>query len=83
MTLEAVIAQLQHMDARLDILSDELCQVNTHVGQIVKQQASFGGFVASPSPSPEVSKDNDDDSDDDDDNEDGDASSPSDYEMST
>ena len=28
-TLEAVIAQLQHMDACLDTLSDELCQVNT------------------------------------------------------
>ena len=77
------MVQLQHMDARLDTLSDELCQVNTHVGQIAKRQASFGGFVVSPSPSPEVSKDDDDDSNNDDDDEDGDASSPSDDEMST
>ena len=33
-TLEVVMAQLQHMDARLDALSDELCQVNTCVGHI-------------------------------------------------
>ena len=34
-TLEAIMLQLVHMDARLDALSDELCQVNTHVGRIV------------------------------------------------
>ena len=28
-TLEAIMAQLQCMDACLDTLSDELCQVNT------------------------------------------------------
>ena len=33
-TLESIIAQLVHMDARLDTLSDELCQVNTRVGRI-------------------------------------------------
>ena len=33
-TLEVVMAQLQRMDARLDRLSDELCQVNTGVGHI-------------------------------------------------
>ena len=36
-TLEAVIAQLQSMDARLDTLSDELFQVNTRVGRIAKR----------------------------------------------
>ena len=35
-TLEAVIAQLQSMDARLDTLSDELFQVNTRVGHIAR-----------------------------------------------
>ena len=33
-TLEAIMAQLVCMDARLDTLSDELCQVNTRVGRI-------------------------------------------------
>ena len=33
-TLEAVMAQLQRMDARLNTLSDELCQVNTRVNCI-------------------------------------------------
>ena len=33
-TLEAIMAQLECMDARLDTLNDELCQVNTHVGHI-------------------------------------------------
>ena len=33
-TLEAIMAQLQHMDARLNTFSDELCQVNTHVSRI-------------------------------------------------
>ena len=35
-TLELVMAQLQRMDARLDTLNDELCQVNTHVGHIAR-----------------------------------------------
>ena len=36
-TLEAIMAQLVRMDARLDTLSDELCQVNTRVGRIVQR----------------------------------------------
>ena len=47
------------MDACLDTLSDDLCQVNTHVGCIAKRQACLGGFVESPSPLPKASKDND------------------------
>ena len=35
-TFEAIMAQLQRMDACLDTFSDELCQVNTRVGRIVK-----------------------------------------------
>ena len=35
-TLEAIMAQLVHMDARLDTLSDELCQVNIRVGRIAR-----------------------------------------------
>ena len=38
------------MDTRLDTLSDELCQVNTCVDRIARQQARFGGFATSPSP---------------------------------
>ena len=34
MTLEAIMAQLQRMDACLDTFADELCQVNTHVDRI-------------------------------------------------
>jgi len=68
------------MDARLDTLNDELCQVNTHVGRITQWQARLSGFVESPSPSLEASGDEDDDGDydNDDDDEDEDASSPSD-----
>ena len=33
-TFKAFMAQLVHMNACLDTLSDELCQVNTHVGRI-------------------------------------------------
>ena len=36
-TLEAVIAQLQSMDARLDTLSDELFQVNTRIDRIARR----------------------------------------------
>ena len=35
-TLETIMAQLKCMDARLDTLSDELCQVNTSVGRIAR-----------------------------------------------
>ena len=79
------MVQLQRMDACLDTLSDELCQLNTRVGRIARQQARLGGFVESPSPSPEASADKDDDGDfdDDDNDENEDASSPNDNEMST
>ena len=36
-TLEAIMAQLVRMDARLNTLSDELCQVNTRVGRIARR----------------------------------------------
>ena len=72
MTLEVVMAQLQRMDAHLETLSDELCQVNTCVGHIARWQAHLGGFVESPSPSLEASEDEDDDGDSDDDNDDED-----------
>ena len=77
--------QLQRMDACLDTLSDELCQVNTRVGRIARQQAHLGGFVESPSSSPEVSEDEKDDGDSDsgDVDEDKDASAFSDNEMTT
>ena len=60
------------MDAHLDTLSDELCQVNTYVSCIARWQACLGGFVASPSPSLEASEDKDDDGDSDDDDNDKD-----------
>ena len=74
------------MNTRLDTLSVELCQVNTHVGRITRWQARLGGFVKSPSPppeAPEAFEDNDDSNDDDNDGEDGDASSSSSDKMST
>ena len=79
-TLEADMAQLQRMNTRLDTLSDELCQVKTHVDRIARRQAHLGGFVESSSPSPEAFKDKDDDGDS---NDDDDASLPSDDEMTT
>ena len=51
-TLEAIIVELVCMDARLDTFSDKLCQVNTRVGRITRQQTVMGGFIASSSPSP-------------------------------
>ena len=85
------MVQLQHIYARLDILSDELYQVNTYVGRITQHQAVMGGFVASPPPTPEASEDEDDDEDDDDDDDatafddedNGNATSSSADEMST
>ena len=49
------------MDACLDSLTDEMCQMNNQVGCIAHQQARMGGFIASssPSPSPQASKDED------------------------
>jgi len=84
-TLDAIMAQLQRMDARLDTLSTELYQVNTYVDCIARWQAHLGGFVKSPSPPLEASKTSEDDdgSNNDDDDEDGDASSSGTNEMST
>ena len=78
------MAQLMRMDARLDTLSDELCQVNSRVGRIARQQTAIGGFTAASSPSPPASEDESDDGSgiEDADEDDG-ASSPSDDEMST
>ena len=82
-TLEDIMAQLQRMDARLDILSDELCQVNTHVGRITQCQVEMGGYTMPSTPvAPADESDADDDADFDDE-DDGNASSPSDDEMST
>ena len=76
------MVQLQCMDACLDILNDELCQVNTHVGRIARRQDRLGGFVESLSPSPETSEDKDDNSDSDGaTDKDKDASSSSDDKM--
>ena len=91
------MAQLQRMDACLDILSTELYQVNVCVGHIARRQAVMGGFALEPTPSPphlvafdsdaedDDDNDGDDDDGDDDDNDtsddDGDASSTD--EMST
>ena len=72
-----------HVDARLDPLNDELCQVNTRVGRIARRQVAMGGFTAY-TPSPPTSEDESDDGfGSDDANEDDGASSPSDDEMST
>ena len=72
------------MDACLDTLSDELCQVNTRVGRIARRQAAMGGFTTYTSPSPPVSEDaSDDGSGSDDADEDDDDGLPSDDEMFT
>ena len=70
------------MDAHLDTLSDELCQVNTRVGRIARRQATMGGYTATSSPSPSVFEDDDADANASD-AEDDDASSSSADEMST
>ena len=82
------MAQLQHMDARLDTPFTKLYQVNARVDSIARQQAIIGGFAlkASPPPPPMASDSEDKDDDDGDDNDasnddDGDASSTD--EMST
>ena len=82
-TFKAVMAQFQHMDARLDTLATELYQVNTHVSHIAQRQARLDGFVASPSPSPEASEDEDVDDGTDDDDEDEDANSSNDDETTS
>ena len=85
------MAQLQHIDARIDTLSIELYQVNIRVGCIARRQTTMGGFAPEASSPPshmasdsEVEAEDDDDGDDDDasdDDDDGDASSTN--EMST
>ena len=79
------MVQLQCMDACLDTLTDELCQVNTRVDRIERQQARLGHFTASPSPSPEAStnKDGEDGDGGDGGDDDKDASASSDDEMTT
>ena len=52
------MVQLVRMDARLDTLSNELCQVNTRVSRIARRQAVMGGYIVAPSP--EASKDESD-----------------------
>ena len=69
-TLKVVLAQLQRMDARLDTLSDELCQVNSRVSCIAWWQARLGGFVESPCHSLKAFEDDDDDDDEDEDEDD-------------
>ena len=70
------MAQLQHMDARLDILSTELYQVNVRVGCIARRQVAMSGFAPEPTLSPPhlVASDSDAEDDDDDDGDDDDAS---------
>ena len=84
------MAQLQRMDARLDILSTELYQVNVHVGSIARRQASMGGFASATTPSPpspvasnSEDEDDDDDGNDDDASDDADGDASSTDEMST
>ena len=84
------MAQLQHMDARLDTLSTVLYQVNVHVGRIARRQATIGGFAPEPPPSPphtiafdSNAEDDDDDDGDDDDALDVDGDTSSTDEMST
>ena len=72
------MAQLQCMDACLDSLTDEMCQVNTRVGRIARPQACLGCFAPSPSPSQEASTDEDGNDD-----KDEDASSSSDDKTTT
>ena len=75
-TLDAIMAQFQHMDARLDTIIAELYQVNTYVSCIARRQARLGGFVESLSPPHKAFEDVDDD-----DGEDGDTSSSNADEM--
>ena len=80
-TLEAIMAQLMCMDACLDTLSNELCQVNTRVGHIVRRQAVMGGYTVASSP--KASEDESDGSGSADETEYDDDDLPSDDEMST
>ena len=86
------MVQLQRMDACLNTLNDELCQVNTHIGRIARRQAEMGGYTMPFTPVASADEsdwsDSADDADDDDatashDEDDRDATSLSDDEMST
>ena len=77
------MAQLQRMEAnfgaRLDYLTNKMCQINTQVNHIARRQSRHSGCAPSPSPSPEALAYEDDDVGDDKDN----ASSSGDDEMTT
>ena len=77
------MAQLVRMDAYLDTLSDELCQVNTHVGCISQRQAVMCGYTMASSPESSEDKSDNGSSGADNADEDDDDGSPSDDEMST
>ena len=66
-TLSDVMTQLQRMDARLDIVSTELYQVNVRVGRIVRRQVTMDGFApeATPSPPSPMASDSEDENADD------------------
>ena len=55
------MAQLVHMDACLDTLSDKLCKVSTRVSRITRRQAVISGFTVASSLSPSFSVDESDD----------------------
>ena len=66
------MAQLQHMDTRLDTLSTKLYQVNVRISRIARRQVTMGWFAPEATSSPPLpvasdSKDDDDDDGDDDD----------------
>ena len=76
------MAQFQRMDARLNTLSDELCQVNTLVGRISQRQVEMGSYTMTFTPvafvnesdeSDSVDNTDDDDATASDDKDDGDA----------
>ena len=75
------MAQLVRMDARLDTLSNELCQVNTRVDRIAQRQVVMDGYIVASFL--EASEDQSDGSNSVDDTEDDDDGSPNDDEMST
>ena len=92
-TLKAIMAQFQRMDARLDTLSDELCQVNTRISRIARRQAEKGSYTVPSTPVAFTDKsdgsgsaddsEDDDDANASDDKDDRDTSSSSADEMST
>ena len=78
------MAQLVHMDTRLDTFSNELCQVNTRFSRIAQRQVVMSGFTVASFPSPKAFEDESDDGANSSDGvEDDDDGLPSDDEMST